>query len=245
MTVADDTRALVDSPEARFEFLREWDVLAEHEDGTVTTTEPFEYERGLFLDTYGDVDDETFERVVAETFDLSGAEAAARIEELDVTREEVCTYLALRSYLSEAGDGSEDERPPSIGTSPLALLAGMVADVAPATPVPDSMTELTDEDYCAFVDDRGDAVVFVWKRECEPCDAMKAELEEVLSALPDGVAVAGVDGESVPSFCRSFEVEAAPTTLVFADGDLALSLRGRRRPDRLAEAFADAYGADA
>lgn len=235
-----DPGALLDSPEARFEFLVAWDVLAEHEDGAVTTTEGFEYDRELYHDTYGNADEATFHRTVADLFDLSESEAAARIEEHGVTREEVAVYLAIQSHLKEVAE-ERDRAPPDIGTEALSLLAGMVTEVEPPSPVPDGMRELTDEDYRAFLEEHGDAVVFVWKRDCDPCESMKLELSETLAALPEGVAVAGVDGESVRSFRESFDVSAAPTTLVFAGGDLVDTHEGYRSSEALDAAFAAAY----
>lgn len=235
-----DPGTLVDSPEARFEFLLDWEILAEHEDGTVTTTESFEYSRGLYADTYGDVDEGTFHRTVAELFGLSESEAATRVEEHGVTREEVVDYLAIRAHLEEIA-GEADVDPPELGTGPLALLARMVTEAAPPSPVPDRMRELTDEDYPAFLDEHGDAVVFVWKRDCDPCESMKLDLDETLAALPGGVAVAGVDGEAVRSFRESFDVSSAPTTLVFAGGELVGPQEGYRSPEALAATFAAAY----
>ncbi len=237
-----DPGTLLDSPEARFEFLVAWDVLAEHEDGTVTTTERFEYDRGLYHDTYGNADEATFHRTVADLFDLPESEAAERIEEHGVTREEVAVYLAIRSHLKEVAE-EVDREPPDLGTGVLSLLAGMVTEVAPPSPVPDGMRELTDGDYRGFLAERGDAVVFVWKRDCDPCESMKLQLQETLAALPESVAVAGVDGESVRSFRESFDVSAAPTTLLFAGGELVDTHEGYRSPEALDAAFAAAYGA--
>ncbi|MEF8841046.1 MAG: thioredoxin family protein [Haloarculaceae archaeon] len=238
-----DPETLLDSPEARFEFLLDWEILAEHEDGTVTTTESFEYSRGLYADTYGDVDEATFHRTVAELFDLSESEAATRVEEHGVTREEVVDYLAIRAHVADKAEQA-DVAPPEPGTGPLALLARMVTEAAPPSPVPDTMRELTDDDYHAFLDEHGDAVVFVWKRDCDPCESMKLALDETLAALPGGVAVAGVDGEAVRSFRESFDVSSAPTTLVFADGELVGTHEGYRSPEALTAAFAAAYDRD-
>lgn len=235
-----DPERLLASPAARFEFLTEWDVIAEHEDGTVTTTESFEYNRGLYHDTYGDVDEATFHRTVAELFDVPEPEVSDRVEEHGVTREEVVVYLALRSRLEEVAE-ERDREPPDLGSGVLALLAGMVTEAAPPSPVPDAMRELTDEDFRAFLEEHGDAVVFVWKRNCDPCESMKRELRNTLAALPEGVEVGGVDAESVGSFREAFDVAAAPTTLLFADGELVESHRGYRSTEALADAFAEVY----
>lgn len=223
-----DTDALVDDPEARIDFLVDHDVFVER-DG-LAVTEAFDAVRAVYEDTYVGSSDDLFRETVAEVFGLSEAAAADRIEEHGVTRAELATYLALNSHLE--ADVSRDA---------LALMAGMVTEVAPVSPVPREMRELTDDDYASFLDDQPDAVVFVWKRHCDPCDEMKADLDEFRAAAPGDVAFAGVDGEAADDLVEAFEVEAAPTALLFADGDLEMSIRGRRPPGQYREAFEDVY----
>lgn len=223
------------APEGRYEFLRRADVFVEEADGRVAVTEAFDATRGIYHDTYGDADEETFHGTVASLFDLTVPEARERIEALGITRAELVGYLALRSHLDDAAPGVDLDR------DDLVRLAAMVAEVAPVSPVPDGMRELTDGDYRSFLDAHPDAVVFVWRRHCDPCDAMKAELDAVLAAVPDGVAVAGVDGEAVDAFRAEFEVDTAPTTLAFAGGRPAGRREGRASPGDLDELFADAF----
>jgi thioredoxin-like negative regulator of GroEL len=85
-------------------------------------------------------------------------------------------------------------------------------------------------------------VVTVWKTGCHPCEAMKEDLDEILDRVPDGVAVAGVDGEAVPSFRLAYGVDSAPAVLAFEAGELVDSLSGRRSPVALERFFADVYG---
>jgi thiol-disulfide isomerase/thioredoxin len=223
----------IDDPEERFEFLLDRDVVVES-DGRVALTEAYDRVRGVYHDTYAAVDEGTIEETVASLFDLSVEDAREQIDEHGITREEVIAYLALGSYLDDKGV--------DLDRSTQVLLAAMVADVSPESPVPDSMRELGDEEYGAFLESNPDAVLFVWKLHCDPCDVMKGELDETLATLPEGVAVAGVDGEDVTEFRREFDVEAAPATLTFADGEFVECVTGRRTPDQFAEMFANAYG---
>ena len=102
---------------------------------------------------------------------------------------------------------------------------------------------------CTFIEDRwlgraperGDVVVTVWRRQCEPCRALKAHLDTLLDAFPDGVPVVGVDGEEVPTFRRRYEFDAAPAVLLFADGELVESIQGGIRMDELGDAVDRAY----
>ena len=223
--------ALVEDPEARFEYLVDRDVLVERDDGTVVTDDDFQSTLEVYEDSYLDESDETFAETVASEFDLSPEEAADRIEETGMTREELATFLALRSYLDDP-DRSRDE---------LALMAAMVEGVGPGSPVPSALTEVGDEDYEAYVEERGDVVLFVFTRNCAPCDALKEDLPEILEAAPDGVDFAGVNGDEAPAFRRAFEVSVAPTTLAFVGGDLDSTIEGRRPLPRLLDAVEDLY----
>ncbi|PSQ22157.1 thioredoxin [Halobacteriales archaeon QS_9_67_17] len=223
---------LADS-EDRYELLVEEGVFAETEDGRVAVTEAFDATKRVYHDSYADIDDATFHETIADLFELSVTDARDRIDSLGITRSQLVAYLTLRSHLEDRGvivDGSD-----------LVRMAGMVADVTPVSPVPDDTVALTDDDYEQFLADNPDAVVFVWKLHCAPCKAMKGELDEVLGLVPDGVAVAGVDGERVDAFRREFDVSAAPATVVVADGDHHETLESRREPSRLAELFDAAY----
>nr|WP_135364719.1 thioredoxin domain-containing protein [Halosimplex halophilum] len=209
--------------------------VLDHDESTdaVATTDGFEHRRHVYLDTYLDLDDAAFHESVADAFDLPSAEAAAeRVDELGVSREEFATYLALSAHLDGYGVGE------------LTQMAAIVAEVGPQSPVPDALDELDDGSWGAFVADHDRAIVTVWKRRCEPCEAMKEEVDELLAALPDGVAVAGLDGESCPDFCRENAVNAAPAVAFFADGDLLEAVTGRRSPGPLGERAAELYGTD-
>jgi thiol-disulfide isomerase/thioredoxin len=222
--------------DAQYEFLLDHDVFVEDDEGAVATTEAYDATRGIYHDSYAYVDDETFHGTVASLFGLTPEEAAEQVEELGITRSELVAYLALDSYLDDVVPDAD------VAPGVLVQMAGMVAGVAPESPVPDVMPELTDEDYEAFLEDNPDAVVFVWKLHCGPCDEMKVDLEAILEAVPDDVGVAGVDGEAVAAFREQFEVTAAPATLTFADGAFVECVEGRRTPDQLSEMFANAFG---
>lgn len=227
--------AELETAEDRYEFLLANDVFAETPEGTVAITEAFDSARRVYHDSYADIDDERFHATIADLFGMTVADAREQVEQLGITRQQLVAFLALRSFLEDVAPET------AFDNNDLVLMAGLVADVTPVSPVPEGMTELTDDDYESFIEAHGDVVVFVWKLHCAPCDAMKGELDEVLGLIPDGVAVAGVDGESVEAFRRDFDVGAAPATVVFADGEHHETLESRRKPERLAELFDDAF----
>jgi thiol-disulfide isomerase/thioredoxin len=213
-------------PEARLDYLLDHGVIEEAPDDELRLTAEFAETQDIHHDTYGDISEERFVRVVADIFDIS-EEAAS---EQDVTRNELVAFTTLQTHLEEPPDRDA-----------LALLAAMVARFTPPSAVPDGMMELSDETYGEFLEGR-DAVVVVWKRVCTPCDQLKEELDDIRAGAPGNVAFAGVDGEDVPAFRREFEVTAAPTTLVFADGELAERFDGKPEVETFHETFDEVYG---
>jgi thiol-disulfide isomerase/thioredoxin len=221
-------------PEARLEYLIEAGVFEVHDD-EVQTTVAFEDTRSIYADTYGEgsVPEETFTETVADLFDLSTEAARAQVENEEVSRHDVITYLSLQSFLDR-----------DLPRETLALLAEMATEVGVGSPVPEDMRELTDADYRDFLESAGDAVVFVWKYPCDPCRRMKGELPEVLDRVPDDVAVAGVDGDAVDAVRTNFDVDSAPVVLLFADGEVAARHEGYTPPAIIGNAIDDVYDGD-
>ena len=224
---------LVDDPEARLDYLIEADVLFERADGTLATTDDFHGTLEIYEDSYLEADDETFAETVADVFDLAPDEAAERIEETGMTRSELATFLALRSHVED----------PDVTRDEFALLAAMVDGVGPDSPVPESLTRLDDDSFEAFLDDRGDVVVFVFQRHCAPCEELKADLPAILEAAPESVVVAGIDGDEAPDFRRAHDVSVAPTAILFADGERRVKIDGRKSAETYVESIEAAYGA--
>lgn len=221
------------SPEALLDALHEEGVVhIDEETDEVNTTEEFEADRQVYYDTYVTMGDAEFHESVADVFDLdSAAEAADRVAELDVSREEFATFLTLQSNV----DGSYT-------TVELTTMAEMATELGPDTPVPDGVEHLDDDSYEAFVDAHERCVVTVWKLFCEPCDAMKARLDDVLAAFPDDAPVGGLAGERSPGFCQSVGVNAAPAFVLFEDGDAVEIITGQTDPSALSERATEVYG---
>lgn len=218
--------------ESYIDTLVESDVLR-HDEATdqLWTTDDFQGHLEVYLDTYTDISEEEFHETIAEVFGLPSAEAAAeRAEELDVTREELSAFLTLRARLDD------------YGTEDLAMMAAIVTQVDPQSPIPEQVLEVDDDTYQAFVDDSERAIVTVWKRGCAPCDGMKEDLDEILDLLPDDAPVAGLNGEECPAFCESHEVNTAPAVVFFEDGDSIDTVTGRTSPEPLAERAEELYG---
>jgi hypothetical protein len=220
-------------------------LVAERDDGSLVTTDAFESTRRVYRDSYAGVDDAVFRTTVADVFGVNESTAAERIDAGAITRDDLIAYLSLRAEFDGEASGMPREAGGGAGATPdderLATMATLVAELSPGSPVPDAVRELDDESWPAFLDDHPDAVVTVWRHDCAPCEALKADLDAVLSTLPEAVAVAGVDGESVPDFRRTFDVHTAPAVCSFRAGDLEDVTTGRQSPDAYADRFAAVY----
>lgn len=212
------------SPEECVDALIDEGVLAvvDEQTGELEVTEAYDSTRRVYYDTYMEISEEEFHESVAAVFELSTEDAADRIEELGVSREMFVDFLALRSFL--------DVSPSNVEVARMAELVGEVGvDVVP------SMAEtVTDATYESFITEHDDVVLTVWAYPCEPCIDMKTTFDEYVAAAPEGVAFAGADGAEVTELRRAFDVEAAPTSLIFRDGEHVETLRGYHTPDKLA-----------
>jgi len=222
---------LRDDAETRLEFLIDTNVIDIDEDDSVTVTADFEDTRVVYADSYADVDDETFAETLADLFDVSVEDAHTRIEETDLTREDLIAYLSLQSHI-------ERDLPQDV----LVLLTSMVSGVGYGSAVPDSMSELDDDTYEGFVAEYGDAVIVVWSYPCDPCRSLKEDLPAFRDTLPERVALAGVDGDAVGRLRREFDVTSAPTLLFFVDGELADTFEGYLPAQVLSERVEEVYG---
>lgn len=191
-------------PDALFDRLVAEGVLTVDENGEVRTTESFDSGYGVYYDSYVNVDDDEFHETVAATFGLSDADAAENaVESRGITREDLARYLALRSELPD--DTPADD---------VAVMAGMVGEAVPDSPVPADVADVTDDPGSVLAGDR--VVVTAWKRFCDPCDRLADELDALREAVPDDVPVAGVDGEVATEFCATYGVESAPAVVLVA-----------------------------
>lgn len=221
---------LRDDAEARLDFLIEADVIDVDDDGSVTSTADFEDTRGIYADTYKNSSDEQFAETIADVFETSVAEAETRIEETDLTRQDLITYLSLQSHLDR-------DLPQDV----LVLLTTMVTGVGYGSAVPDSMDELDDDTYAEYVETHGDTVIIVWSYPCDPCRSLKEDLSELRDRLHESVTIAGVDGDSVGQFRSEFDVSSAPTMVLFADGEAADTIEGYLPVEVVTDRFAEVY----
>ncbi|WP_224269710.1 thioredoxin domain-containing protein [Haloprofundus salinisoli] len=205
-------------------------VVREGDDGSLTTTEAFEATRAEYSRQYRTADRETFVDAVAGAFELAPETAAREIDANGVTRAQLAAYLAVESFLDTS---------PTPETT--AVMAHLVCEVSPPSPVPRAVASLDDDSYEAFLDDHPDAVVTVWKHDCDPCKRLKADLPALLDAVPERVAVGGLDGASASGFRLRHAVNTAPAVVFFADGDHVETREGYLSPSAFAAVVEDVF----
>ncbi|WP_058828100.1 co-chaperone YbbN [Haloferax sp. Q22] len=217
-------------PETALETLIAAGAVDEAPDGTLSTTAEFEKTLAVYHDIYGAVSTEEFHQTVSDLFGVAPENVEERLDEFGVTRSDVVAYLAAKSFLDAP-----------VEQDLLLVMAGLLVEMTSSSPVPTALDELDDDTFESYLADHPDAVVLVWRRFCEPCDAMKEDLDAILDRVPDGVATAGVDGEVADEFCRSFGVESAPTLLCVRDGELRERVSGRQTPAEVAAVIDRVY----
>lgn len=71
------------------------------------------------------------------------------------------------------------------------------------------------------------AVVYLWREECDPCDAMRSVFDNVFSRVPRDIMPIGVYGPDSPVLLEErYDVVGAPTTLFVLDGRVDARLQG-------------------
>ncbi|GGM59880.1 thiol-disulfide isomerase/thioredoxin [Halarchaeum rubridurum] len=91
--------------------------------------------------------------------------------------------------------------------------------------VPDGFVSLDGDEIGRFLDAHAAAVVYCWREDCEPCDAVRADLDALRDegVVPDAVGLGAVYGpDNVDELRDGYEVGAAPTVL-FCAGDTVAS----------------------
>lgn len=71
------------------------------------------------------------------------------------------------------------------------------------------------------------AIVFVWRDNCDPCETVREDLEEIVAEPPTDIGCFAVYGPECAEFLEDrYEVAAGPTTLFFVDGTVDSRLLG-------------------
>lgn len=211
-----------------FDELLAADILVDGEMG-VRTTDEFDDTHAVYHDSYVGVSDAEFHESVTATFGLPDADAAAdAVVSQGLTRTDLAVALSVRSHCE------------NLTTNELAVATGLVAEIVPKTPVPAGLADVTDDPQRFVASNDRVALLTVWKRFCDPCEAIKDDLTELLADVPESVGIAGIDGEVAVEFCDDFDVDAAPGFVLFDDGEQVRTVTGSDR-EEIRSALRSAY----
>ncbi|GAB7011403.1 TlpA family protein disulfide reductase [Halorubrum trueperi] len=136
------------------------------------------------------------------------------LEPGDVDAELLATYATLR------------ERNPDV-SSTQALVTSVLLDSSaagrpPASGAPEGFVPVHGEDAIRLVDLCSRCVVYVWREDCPPCDAIRSNLSGRFGEdPPDDVLALAVYGPDCASRLRDrYDVVGGPTTLFTLDGSV-------------------------
>ena len=98
-----------------------------------------------------------------------------------------------------------------------------------------AVTELSSNDFEAFVANNKVVLVDCWAPWCGPCRRMAPEVDRVAEELAGKVAVAKLNTDENQGIAIRFQINAIPTLLIFKDNVLVQSLVGLRPKESILE----------
>jgi len=145
----------------------------------------------------------------------------------DVDPRLLATYATLR------------ERHPDVSTT-RALVASVLLDSSksgppPASGAPEGFVPVHGEDAVRLVDLCARCVVYVWRDDCSPCEAIRPNLSEVFGTdPPEGVLALSVYGPDCAALLdEEYDVVGGPTTLFTLGGSVDARFVGVAEADAL------------
>jgi hypothetical protein len=77
-------------------------------------------------------------------------------------------------------------------------------------------------------------IVYAWGHDCDPCDVVRSDLEEILDEPLEGIPLLAVCGEgSARLLYEAFRLKGAPTVLFTIEGSVDLRLEGAQHKEVL------------
>lgn len=102
----------------------------------------------------------------------------------------------------------------------------------PTEGVPASFLPVRGDRLAVLLDHTPLAVVYVWRHDCPPCEAMEATLETVFPEPPDDIGLFAVYGPDWAELLHDdYDVPAGPATLFMIDGSVDARLYGAKPTD--------------
>lgn len=179
--------------------------------------------------------EESIQRYVTELDELHESDIRAKLSDrldteatadrvLQLTADDdllLARYLALSEHL---------ERAELETTLRLLVVLNRLLDAPlPTEGVPDNAVPVRGEHLRFYLEIYDEAVVYVWRHDCEPCDGVRETLDDILSDEPSDVTLLAVYGpDSAQYLQQEFDIVGGPTTLFVNAGDVDARVQGVR-----------------
>lgn len=116
----------------------------------------------------------------------------------------------------------------------LAILDQLQRPPAPSDGVPESFFAVHGDLLRLLIEVHPAAIVYVWRHECDPCDLVRQDLDELFEHPPDDLALFAVYGPDwAELLAREYDVGGGPTVLFTLNGTVDCRLVGAYDPDVL------------
>lgn len=193
-------------PDEIYARLREGGVLEQSTDERLVFTDRFSENRERYRETVAAFDDDAYAAAAEEYTDGRDDLSA---EELDADL--LADAMAVHETCSSVG--------PTTSTS--VALAIERSETARSRPIPDGFLSLSADEIPPFLAQHPVSVLYFWRDDCEPCEDVKADFEDLLGEdrIPPTVGLGAVYGpDFVTKLREEYDVGAAPTVL-FCSGN--------------------------
>ena len=93
--------------------------------------------------------------------------------------------------------------------------------------VPRTFLPVTGKDLPVLINAYQRAIVYVWRQDCDPCDLVKEDFENIFNPPTNELGLLAVYGPDSAEFLRNrYDIAGAPTTLFVRDGKVETRLIG-------------------
>jgi len=104
------------------------------------------------------------------------------------------------------------------------------------SPLPAGFVEVQGDEIAGFIERNRGAVLYFWREDCDPCDALEGHFETLLEngEIPEEIALGAVYGPDAAEVARNdYDVAVSPTVLFCANGRVQARQIGNRGPEAL------------
>jgi len=161
-------------------------------------------------------------------FTSSSAETDALLDVSDRAPSTLAEFLAL-SEIAEEGALTQTDV-----LTMVSALDSFGEETPPSDGSPEAFLPVSGERIPLLVTIYGKAIVYVWLDDCDPCETVRADLDEIFDDVPDDMALFSVYGPDHASLlAEEYDVNGGPAVLFFRDREIDARLYGAQYQDVL------------